>query len=222
MGSFCREIILLVKFPLGRKRFWGGESGSVLGANSLFDDDLFLGQFSDSVRMSLAVVRTLLWQRFWFPNLWLNESTVSNVPFDDRACLASICSGLSNLEEGLDVLFQRCRISASFTFDNRELIDGERVTLNQIGPRIWRLSDLFQTAIWTRTLSLLWSKKTECGRRIYLGHGRQGRQQQETEQLSQVDSQASIGDMIATGVIREAMAETANFCVWQSGSLTSF
>jgi hypothetical protein len=66
--------------------------------------------------------------------------------FDDRACLTSICSGLSNLKEGADVLFQRCHVSASLTFDNRELVDGERVTLNQIGPRIWRLSYLFSNS----------------------------------------------------------------------------
>jgi hypothetical protein len=32
----------------------------------------------------------------------------------------------------------------------------------------------------------------------------------------------SIGDMIETGVIREAMVETASFFVLLSGSLTSF
>ncbi len=32
----------------------------------------------------------------------------------------------------------------------------------------------------------------------------------------------SIGDMTETGVIREAMVETARLCVLPSGSLTSF
>ncbi len=93
-------------------------------------------------------------------NLWHYYSSLG-ANTNDRACLASICSGLSNSKEGADVLFQRCCVSASLTFDNRELVDGERVTLNQIGPRIWRLSYLFQTAIWTWTSSLLWSKEKQ-------------------------------------------------------------